>query len=408
MNWHNYGIKHTDCGNPADPGPWPYENTCWIGDASHPNIGFEPNTLTSMKWDEIADLMGYQWPKWPASKTWNHYYNDLRDQLPSDDWPWCTYGSMASPVTEQDILIVSGASTRDSMTTTLTAAWTSSDLLPPKKLAELLEPQTGDSTLKLLGDDGVLLASHPLARTLAYEDTAAGTKATGWVFGIGVPVPEGLRTIEAVGPDGVLATKTLSSHAPEVTVTSPNGGEGISDPFVISWEASDADDDDLSYMLQYSADGGEDWQVLVTNAFTTTYTTTVTSLAGGVNSLIRVIANDGVHTGYDESDAPFKIPRQAPIAFIYTADNTTFAVDQPVILQGGGMDNEDGYLQGRALAWTVRGQVANKPGDSLTLFRVPAGKYEAILRARDSDGMSSTAIIRFTVGPTLYMPVIIR
>ncbi len=405
---HNYGIKHTDCGNPDDPGPWPYENTCWIGDASHPNIGFEPNTLTSMKWDEIADLMGYQSPKWPASKTWNHYYNDLRNQYPSPDWPFCSYGELSALSAPEDILIVSGTSARESMTATLTSSLTPSDLLPPKKLAELLEPQTGDSQLNLLDAAGQTLASYTVERVLAYEQGEGGTKASGWVFGIGVPVPEGLAAIEAVGPDGVLATKTLSVHAPEVTITSPNGGESIGDPFVIRWDASDEDDDDLTYMVQYSADAGEDWKVLVTNAFTTTYTTTVASLAGGTESLIRVIANDGVLTGFDESDAPFQVPRQAPIAFIYTADGKRFGTDPPLVLQGGGMDNEDGYLQGEALTWTVPGQVTDKPGDSLTLFNVPPGKYKAILTATDSDGVSSTASIQFTVGLSLYIPIIIR
>ncbi|NOZ06071.1 MAG: DNRLRE domain-containing protein [Chloroflexi bacterium] len=145
-----------------------------------------------------------------------------------------------------------------------------------------------------------------------------------------------------------------------------------------------------------------------TNVPTTTYTTTVAALAGGTESLIRVIANDGVRTASDTSDAPFKVPQQPPLVTISTADGVTFPVDQPVVLQGDAVDNEDGHMTSGALRWTVFGLANNKRGDTLTLFNVPAGSYEATLTATDSDGMAAMATIHFTVGSILYLPVIAR
>jgi len=403
---HNYGMWHTDCGNPGYTGSWPYENTCWIGDAQHPNIGFEPDTRTSMHWTEIADLMSYQWPQWTAGITWQRFYDQLRGQMTAAAAN--ASSNLALPADLDEVLIVSGFSAGDGVTATLTTALVQTEYLPPTKLAKLLAPQEGESTLNLRGEDGALLASYPLAQKRLLGASAAGTETAGWTFRIGVPVPEGIESIEVVGTKGVLAAKTLSAHAPQVTLLSPNGGETIQDPFVIRWQASDADGDDLTYMVQYSSDGGERWQALVTNAATTTYTTTVAFLAGGTQSLIRVIANDGVLTGSDESDAVFQVPRHAPIAFIYTPDGERFESGQMVILEGGGTDNEDGHLQGEALRWTVSGLATDEPGETLTLFDVPPGTYEAILTARDSDGMSGTATIHFAVGHSLYLPVIVR
>jgi hypothetical protein len=212
-----------------------------------------------------------------------------------------------------------------------------------------------------------------------------------------VEVPSGLKTIEVEREGRLLNRTTVSAHAPRVRVLSPNGGESVSDPFVINWQASDADGDHLTYMVQYSSYGGGNWQVLATNAPTPTYSTTVASLAGGTRSLVRVIANDGVLTGSDESDGTFRVPKHAPLVFMYTEDGARFDAAHPVVLEGGAVDNEDGRLSGQDLQWWVSPGGRTGSGDTLTMFNMVAGDYRASLTATDSDGQAARETIDIRV-----------
>ncbi len=52
------------------------------------------------------------------------------------------------------------------------------------------------------------------------------------------------------------------NQAPQVTLTSPKGGEKWSGKRTIRWKGSDPDKDTLSYEVFYSNDGGASWQPL--------------------------------------------------------------------------------------------------------------------------------------------------
>jgi len=65
----------------------------------------------------------------------------------------------------------------------------------------------------------------------------------------------------------VLHVTSVSAHAPQVTLLSPNGGEAWP-PYgehTVTWTGSDADGDPLRYILQYSPDGGATWQAVAVN-----------------------------------------------------------------------------------------------------------------------------------------------
>ncbi len=154
--------------------------------------------------------------------------------------------------------------------------------------------------------------------------------------------------------NAVLAARTISAHAPAITVTSPNGGEVVGDTLTIRWNASDADGDPLLYTAQYSPDMGASWATLATDYYTTTLTVSTQTLPGSAGtSLIRITANDGVNTTTDVSDAPFTMPKHAPQVFIQVADGARFTPGVIIGLRGNAMDVEDAPLAGDALRWTV-------------------------------------------------------
>ena len=104
-----------------------------------------------------------------------------------------------------------------------------------------------------------------------------------------------------------IVSRTVSIHAPSVTVESLNGGERIDVPTTVSWSATDQDDDDLTFAVLYSSDGGATWSALVTGLATQSYEWDISGLSLGNSYLVKVMATDGFNTGQDVSDAPFAI-----------------------------------------------------------------------------------------------------
>ncbi len=121
--------------------------------------------------------------------------------------------------------------------------------------------------------------------------------------------------------DVVLRVATAAvNQAPQVTVTSPNGGESWPAGATrnITWTATDPDGgpNPLSVAIDWSNNGGGAWQA-VTTGLTNTGTYAWTVPAGATTTArVRVRASDGAAEGQDSSNANFTIT-EAP-----AGDNT--------------------------------------------------------------------------------------
>ena len=99
-----------------------------------------------------------------------------------------------------------------------------------------------------------------------------------------------------------MATRTVSNNAPTVSVSLPGGGVVKT----INWTANDLDGDTLSYSVLYSADNKQSWFAVATDLNATTYSLDTSTLPGGTNAFVRILASDGVNTG--QADAgPFVV-----------------------------------------------------------------------------------------------------
>jgi len=107
-----------------------------------------------------------------------------------------------------------------------------------------------------------------------------------------------------------------ANQAPQVTVTSPNGGESWAAGAThnITWTASDPDGgpNPLSVAIDWSNDSGGTWQAVATGlASTGTYAWVVP--AGAIaTARVRLRASDGAAEGQDTSDANFTITEVQP------------------------------------------------------------------------------------------------
>lgn len=106
----------------------------------------------------------------------------------------------------------------------------------------------------------------------------------------------------------------IGNDHPDVTVTSPNGGETItSNTIQVSWtEAPHGTASIASRAIRYSADGGRSWKVVTTNAGSSPYAWEVSGLGNGGAYRVRVDVSDNGNpslNGRDASDGDFAIQR---------------------------------------------------------------------------------------------------
>jgi len=178
-----------------------------------------------------------------------------------------------------------------------------------------LEPLIpGDYAIVLRNMSGKELARYPFTAKkpdTIYEEGEELEPHNEAYFHATVPLVAGTDRVDIEGPEGVLISVSGGHSAPEVHITSPNGGETFDGSKVpVSWTASDADHDVLNFEVMYSPNGGLNWQLV--GSTRSDLSTEVTNLIRGDKGLFRVLASDGVHTSMDESDAYFTIPNHLP------------------------------------------------------------------------------------------------
>ncbi|MFH1222567.1 MAG: thrombospondin type 3 repeat-containing protein [Candidatus Micrarchaeota archaeon] len=120
----------------------------------------------------------------------------------------------------------------------------------------------------------------------------------------------GTKRIEVRDANGaVLAVRSVSEHAPELSIVSPKSGETFAKAsrINISWSAKDADADALSFSLYLKESNGT-WGPLVMDLETETYELDSSGLVEG-SYILAVQASDGVNTARAFS-SPFGITGQ--------------------------------------------------------------------------------------------------
>lgn len=198
----------------------------------------------------------------------------------------------------------------------------------------------------------------------------------------------------------ILATVTVSQRSPTVQVVSPNGGElwSVSGAQTINWIASDIDGDALRYTVQYSADGGQNWQPLAVDIAETSLTINTALLAGSDRALISVLATDGVNIGDDVSDSLFKVAKKTPLSLISApGNNSSFASGSVVLLQGAATDFEDGALSGQRLSWRSDRDGLLGAGERLTVRNLSIGVHTITLTTTDSDGNQAETKVHLNI-----------
>lgn len=388
---HNLGLRHThkpDGCRSSDPNTnWPY------ADSTIQEVGFDPLTM-QVKAQTLKDVMTYCSP--PSDNIWMSPSSYRK--LFEGQWAPRT----RSLPGEAAYILVSGVLYRAGGGQFEPAYHFSStrtyDLPPPGD----------DYCLALQNDAQQTLAQHCFDAT--FQDHRTGEPISQISYATVLPNPAGATRIVLQQNNAPAATLIASAHAPTVTVTSPTSGAILTGTHPITWQASDADGDALTYAILYSPDHKASWLTLATSLTQTQYLVNSQELAGGDNAYLRLIASDGFNT--TTADSPvFAVTRKAPQPLIFAPEpDTEFPIGYQLMLTGDGYDLEDGALLDEHFQWSSDRDGALGSGRSVLVDTLSKGVHVLFLTVKDSEGALGVATVQIIIraAPDVFLPVIHR
>jgi len=353
--------------------------------------------------DTNHDIMTYCGPRWISDITFDALRDSFRPAAAAATWqaPVETPGSPGQSAAQQEHLTCSGSILGGVVTMTRPCYRSSSS-------SDAGGAGQGRYTLEIQDAGGAALFTRRFDTVGDSEDPVEGTGH----FRQTIPWQHGTARIVIRDGQAVLHTIPVSEHAPQVTLLAPNGGEAWP-PYgehLITWAGSDEDGDPLHYDLLYSADGGTTWRGLAAALEGASYVLDAGRLPGSAQALLQVIATDGVNTAQDTSDADFAVEGKPPVALIvYPIAGQHFLPGQPVILEGGGTDLEDGPLTNDTrFRW--RSSIEGELGVGRRLFfdDLLPGWHTLTLEVADNDGYIGQNSVSIFIGNHLYLPVVFK
>jgi hypothetical protein len=120
----------------------------------------------------------------------------------------------------------------------------------------------------------------------------------------------------------ILLTLSRSPNAPLVSITAPLSGQQLSGTANITWTATDADNNPMTYALLYSANNGLTWDLVARNLTAKTYGLDTTTLPTSTQAKIKVIANDDFNTT-EAISATFKVVNPPAVTSTQPAADST-------------------------------------------------------------------------------------
>jgi uncharacterized repeat protein (TIGR01451 family) len=407
---HDYNVLHTDttdsCGSGDDNSTFPYASS------SIQEFGFNPLTGKIYAPGNTHDLMSYcpaggTKQGWISPFTWNTMAAKL-------DAPSLAFAADAQQMANGPVLVTSISVSNPDLgpqTARFDVAHKLDAAMP------LVTPAPGDYALQLRTSAGAVLATVPFTVSFLSEYSAhsgaphqePGSAAPTAEAGAHIVTPwiDGTARLVVLRNGTPLLERSVSANAPLVAFTSPASAvtwtAGTTETLV--WSGVDPDGDPLTYSLLYSHDGAN-WDMLATGLTTGTYAIAVDSLKGGPTARFRVVANDGVLSGDDETNFPISVPNKPPLALITSPGSAaTISIGELVVLQGTGQDFEDGTLPELSLAWASDRAGALGTGVSLPIDSLEPGWHTITLTVVDSNGQSASSTQRIYIGERVMLPL---
>ena len=359
---------------------------------------------------EVNSVMSYcQTASDDTQSLWidQHYHPKLITAVNGYVWP--SEAAAASEAAPQgassgrrEVLVVSGVRTEASNGTVHVTMWP----LYGYQTAEAVPKPSGSGyRLELLDSDATVLRSVSFG---AHTPVAQPGKASSreW-WRVRVADPPQWRSIRIWRGSQTIAELEASTAAPVIAITAPTAAQAHTGESVrMSWTASDADGDVLSYLVYYSTDAGSSWRLLSAGQTEPSLAWPRADLAGSDTARIRVIATDGLRSAAAES-AVFSVAKNPPQVHIRSpAQGRVYGGHAAVILDAAAHDAEDGQLDSSKISWrsSIDGQIATGAYAVIATDDLTAGTHTITATATDSHNTAGSASVTVSVRATNDAP----
>lgn len=339
---------------------------------------------------EAYDLMTYCRNQWPSDYTYRKLIEAINARFQSQTTWQDVLVNRKLQSENVGTFIVSGKLLKDQNSGEINMVYNIPTSVPPSKIeGREFILRTEDNMGNILKEVFINSIQSPDEAGVSYyfSSIAADANAT--------------RIVLLNGKGQELTSRQASLNKPIVELKTPNGGENWSgNKAHIEWVGSDADNDQLNYVVQISVDGGITWQTQAMGLTDTKFDLPLDFIAGTNQGLVRVLASDGFYTTQDTSDSVFAIASHAPQVSISSPQTgIVFAATNSIPLFGNGYDAEDGQLSDLALQWNSDKDGLLGSGSSLTVeaSNLKLGTHTFTLTATDQDDNQSSASIQIVI-----------
>jgi len=287
---HNLGLRHTDLTENGD-GCGAFDANSEFarfyadGKATTHDPGFSL-LGASFYTSKAKDLMSQctQEPIWISGFDYEHLLAGINPSSPTGSQPQ----AVAEP---SDQVLVTGRVSFDGTTGSIDSIVRISSATPA--------PPTNPagSHCLVFGVSGVSAAPYCFVARFDAENLGQpGLLADVSAFAVRAPLPTGTDRIALAAGGHEIASVGKTAHAPIVSITSPKAGDVWTGTRILSWTASDADGDPLTFTVLTSPDNGATWVPVAVNLTVTQHAVESAELASGDQTLFRVLASDGLDT----------------------------------------------------------------------------------------------------------------
>jgi len=203
-----------------------------------------------------------------------------------------------------------------------------------------------------------------------------------------IAFPENSAKIVLYKGDQEIFVRDLSANAPIVNFTGITEGQELNNRVTLTWEASDADGDDLTFQIWYYSRLG-DMYLVATDITGTSLDVDLTDFPGSDAGWFGILATDGGRTGMSETPK-VKVPYKAPDILNHIPDGKQYKVTDKIEIHGRVSDAQDGWLLD-GFEWYVDGQlVSNESVFTQHSNTLSQGTYTITLKATNSAGLTSS------------------
>jgi hypothetical protein len=211
-------------------------------------------------------------------------------------------------------------------------------------------------------------------------------------FAAALPYDSNIRQLEIEAPDGQTTLVVGSGSRPLGLWQSPAPGATLSGVETLMWDAFDSDGDPLTFMVEYSADGGETWQALHTSLTDTLFDVDTRLLPASSEAYFRLATSDGVRT-YSAEVGPLTVVNAGPQVLLLAPDTATYHGGQSLALRALAFDADDGALPSSSFVWSsdIDGDLGFGADPGLLANALSVGTHNITVMVTDADGASSTA-----------------